>query len=426
MDNLTAAPAKEMERNESSVEGKSRQRRSGWFWIALSALASLRLTVFLFALALILVFAGTLAQVEMGIWTAVSRYFRSVYVFMPFQLFVPATVKIPGGFPFPGGWLIGGALMANLLAAHAVRFKLTWARSGILLIHSGLVVMMLSEFITGVFANEGIMTIVEKGTSNYLEDSTSCELAIIDPAHPDGEHVAVIRDSMLKKGGLIHNDKLPFDVQVVEYMVNSGYPTPTGKGLATKGDGVGLSAKALPEVSGTDPEQKIDVPSAYVTIKNKRTGEDLGTYLVTLWWSDPGRMGETEKPQKVQVDGKTYDMTLRMRRTYKPYTIYLKQFKHDLFPGTALDKQFASTVRLIDPVNNQEREVEISMNRPLFYEGESFYQSGWIPGDLGTRLQVVHNPGRAMPYISCFMVSLGMLIHFGIHLTRFLRRELAS
>jgi hypothetical protein len=37
---------------------------------ALELLASLRLTVILFSLAMVLVFCGTLAQVDMGMWTA--------------------------------------------------------------------------------------------------------------------------------------------------------------------------------------------------------------------------------------------------------------------------------------------------------------------------------------------------------------------
>src|SRR6266852_9363978 len=84
---------------------------------ALGPLASLRLTVILFSLALVLIFCGTLAQVEMGIWTAVNEYFRSAYVWIPFQLFVrfgqvffgiPSNAHLPGSFLFPGGWLNSG------------------------------------------------------------------------------------------------------------------------------------------------------------------------------------------------------------------------------------------------------------------------------------------------------------------------------
>src|SRR5262245_37393306 len=77
----------------------------------LSAIASLRVTVVLFVLSIILVLCGTLAQVDQGIWTVVSKYFRSAFVWVPLQIFFPRDVKVGGGFPFPGGWLLGGLLL---------------------------------------------------------------------------------------------------------------------------------------------------------------------------------------------------------------------------------------------------------------------------------------------------------------------------
>ena len=41
-------------------------------------------------------------------------------------------------------------------------------------------------------------------------------------------------------------------------------------------------------------------------------------------------------------------------------------------------------------------------------------------------LQVVRNPGWMMPYVSCFMVSLGMALHFGLNLVQFLNRRAAA
>jgi hypothetical protein len=80
----------------------------------------------------------------------------------------------------------------------------------------------------------------------------------------------------------------------------------------------------------------------------------------------------------------------------------------------------------VDPERKENREVNISMNAPLSYAGETFYQQSFLPGDRGTILQVVHNPGRIMPYLSCIMVAGGMLLHFGIHLLGFLRLRVAK
>lgn len=407
-----------------------RRRSVGLATRILTPIASLRVTVWLFTLALVLVFCGTLAQVDQGIWTVLNTYFRSALVWIPLQIFVQfgqiffglsPTLKVPGSFPFPGGWLIGGLLLANLLAAHAVRFKLSWKRSGILLIHSGLVVMMVSELITGLFAVEGLMTIEEGHSSNFIELRHANELAIIDASDPKVDNVVVIPGSVLRKGGVIHNDLLPFDVEIVKYMTNSvlrNLPTDGTPNPATTGVGLETMVVEHTEASGTASE--MDVPSAYVTFKNKATGQSLGTYLLTVWLS------EGERPQQVVVDGKTYAVNLRFRRAYKPYTIHLIEFRHDKYIGTDIAKNYSSLVRVVDPTENVDREVLIRMNEPLRYAGETFYQADFLKdGRKGTALQVVRNPGWEMPYISCAMVAVGMIIHFLLHLVGFLRLRFA-
>ena len=93
----------------------------------LRVLASLRLTVALFALSMVLVFFGTLAQVDKGIWTVVDQYFRSWYVWVPFQLIADLrleVLRVPRSWhdlgrlvPVARRWLLGGVMLANLLAA---------------------------------------------------------------------------------------------------------------------------------------------------------------------------------------------------------------------------------------------------------------------------------------------------------------------
>jgi hypothetical protein len=379
-------------------------------------IASLRLTVLLFALAIVLVFCGTLAQVDQGIWTVVSKYFRTAFVWIPFQVFFPRSITVPGGFPFPGGWLIGGLLLANLIAAHVIRFKVSWKRSGILLIHAGLIVMLLSELVTGLMAVEGNMTIPEGQSRNYTENTRKVELAVVRRADDQHDDVVVVPGSRLRPGSLLRHEEMPFDVELVRYMVNSEIISPAEAGAAanpaTHGAGLVHIAQEKPEVSGADPEQTVDLPSAYVSLYQK-SGELLGTYLVSMWL----------KEQKISVNGETYDVALRSERTYKPYSLHLIDFRHEKYLGTDKPKDFSSEVRLMDPEQNVDRRVRIYMNHPLRYRGETFYQSSFLPGDTGTVLHVVRNPGWLMPYISCAMVSVGMLIHFGLHLYGFLERR---
>ena len=88
----------------------------------LERLADLRITVVLFALALVLVFWGTLAQVDNGVWTVVDKYFRSIFVLVPLRVVLFLLVKENTiVVPFPGGQMIGGLMFINLVAAHAIR-----------------------------------------------------------------------------------------------------------------------------------------------------------------------------------------------------------------------------------------------------------------------------------------------------------------
>jgi ABC-type transport system involved in cytochrome c biogenesis permease subunit len=379
-------------------------RRGGVAYLlyrGLHRLASLRLTVALFVLSTFLVFVGTLAQVDAGIWTVVDSYFRSLYVWVPLQIFFPRAMHIGGSFPYPGGWLLGSLLLVNLLAAHAVRFKLSWKRSGIIILHSGIIVMMVSELVTGLFAVEGSMLIFEGKSANYLTHTRATELAVMPAGTSDSAEVVVIPMAILRQGdGVIKNEALPFDVQLVQYMVNSRLckqmppeflphdfgtlpDVPAGtKNLATAGLGARYyAAVELPEIGGVEQKGE-DQAAAYVRFLHKATGKDLGTFMLPVLLQDD--------PQYVNVDGKNYG------------------------------------VRLTDPARSVDREVLISMNDPLRYGGETFYQQSFLPGDRATILQVVKNPGWLMPYFSCVMVALGMLIHFGMHLQSFLTKSAAT
>jgi len=225
---------------------------------------------------------------------------------------------------------------------------------------------------------------------------------------------------------LIHSEKtflnglLPFSIRVDEWMSNSKVYGPeqmppelkeTRVGLADSGGASQLAAIPAPRANGVDGAN-VDAPSAYVTLYNG--DQRIGSYLISVYIS---------QPQTVVVDGQRYLISLRFARTYKPYSLHLIDFKHDLFTGTQMARNYSSDVRLVDKDRSVDREVLIWMNHPLRHAGETFYQSSFLQDNSGTVLQVVKNPGWLIPYISCSVVTLGMLIHFGVRLVPSLRRK---
>jgi hypothetical protein len=435
---------------------------------SLAALASLRLTVVLFALALLLVFVGTLAQMNESNWTVVGKYFRSWFVWVPFQLFiqvgqvfvgVPTSVRLAEtwGFPFPGGWTIGSLLLANLLAAHALRFKLTWKRAGILVLHAGLIVLLLGELLTGLFSVESRMTLAEGETANFLDVSRTglginqVELAITDSSDPQADDVVAVPGSLLRRhkgGGVIRDDNMPVDVEVLEYLPNSDLVQLRGDGppkrdVFVSSVGLKFAVRPVAEGAGVQTEQREDAAAARVRLVKKGTNEEVGTFLVSLWFYRNFTLRLPVyrfPPQQFDLDGKTYTIELRPKREYLPYALHLIEFRHDKFVGTDTPKNYSSLVRVSDAGRGEDKPVLISMNHPLrrfthgglpgswLFNGETFFQSSFLPpkaGVKGTVLTVVRNPGWLMPYLSCALVTLGMAVHFGIHLFGFLKRRAA-
>src|SRR5450432_1186259 len=134
--------------------------------------ASLRLTVVCLAVGMLLIFLGTLAQVHLGIHAVQERYFQSLFIFWSPP---GASWKIP---ILPGGYLLGTVLLLNLLAAHATRFQFSRKKIGIILLHFGVILLLLGQLLTGLFARETQMRIDEGQTLGYSEASREVELAV--------------------------------------------------------------------------------------------------------------------------------------------------------------------------------------------------------------------------------------------------------
>ena len=424
----------------ASQAGKMPRRGQPLWRQVLRPLASLRLTVVLFVLSLLLVFYGTLAQKDQDVWDVVHEYFWSWGVRVPNQLHLlfaqvffgaPTEARWTEAYlPLPGGKLLFWALLVNLLSAHLVRFRLSWQRSGIFMIHGGLLMMMAGEFVTREFAEENNMTIMEGGKADFVESLRFFELAFTR-ARPDGQiDTVVVPQELLrqaiKSGAPIQDEALPFQVKVLSYAGNCDLlekPFPADfQNPATQGEGLTLRVSERPPVSGVDPEQRINMPGAEVELLEKGSGKSLGVWVVSAWF----QLTRPIRTQKVTPDApadESWKVALRNKRGYRPYTITLNKFTHDVYPGTDKPLNFQSDVLLQDPDMGVERTTVIRMNEPMRHAGETFYQHQALAGDSGSVLQVVRNPGWTLPYLSCAVVSLGMLTHFGAILLRHLRKQ---
>lgn len=371
--------------------------------------ASLKLSVVVLTLALILVFWGTIAQVEMGLYKAQNEFFRSFLIYWSPQ---GSGLKIP---IFPGGYSIGLVFLLNLLASQIKTFELSVKKFGLIMVHVGIMVLLVGQLATDMLAIESTMHIREGGTKNYSEMDRYIELAISGPAADGRERVVAIPQDALAHQSEIVNASLPFTIRVKKYYPNSTAEqlaaNATGQGAATQGFGPQVK---VTEVARETQMDRRDMPSVVLELVTPQGS--LGTWLASLW---------IDQPQPVHLGDKTFELQMRPKRLYKPYSLNLESFTHEVYPGTQIPKDFSSLVRVQNPRTHEDRQVRIYMNNPLRYGGETYYQASFDTDDKGTVLQVVRNPGWLTPYFGCVVVGLGLVWQFLAHLIPFLKRKVA-
>jgi len=408
---------------------------------------SLKLTCALLACAIVVVFVGTLAQVDDGLYAAQAHYFRQ-WIIVGAHLF---GREIP--FLFPGGYLIGVLLLVNLICAHIYRFQLTTKKIGIQIAHAGVILLLVGQLVTDMLAREMQMYLSEGGTKNYSESVTDYELIFAN-----GDQVTAIPSKLLKQGDELKIDSLPFAIRVNTLWKNSdvSFRAPmvqNGPPMASNGIALDFDFMQKPDVKTTDEK---NIPTAIIELIGPNG--PLGSWAVSDWAGDAslveavrnsyaqelgGDMAHNiatwlASPQSVEMGGQKFTFVLRPTRIYHPFSLTLHKATHTDYPGTisspepeGIPKDFRSRVQLTYPRTGENCEVEISMNHPLRYDGLTFYQyqmdagqvaeqAGRVPSSV---LSVVRNPSWLTPYIGCAMVGAGLLIQFLTHLVKFVSKR---
>ncbi len=227
---------------------------------------------------------------------------------------------------------------------------------------------------------------------------------------------------------VISDKNLPFDLRIDRFMQNSD-PRDLRSGednLATAGAGLNLKAAPVRAGVGTDSGGAVDLTSAYVTLLNRESKKEIGTFLLGVYFQ---LINDTRlEPNVVEFQGQKWDLALRFERHYKPYSVYLSDVSKKDYIGTSTPRDYRSVVTITEE-NGTTFERDIWMNNPLRYAGETFYQSNYTPANPRTgdgektTLQVVRNTGWMIPYVSCMIVGTGLLAHFWTVLIRFLSRR---
>ena len=308
-------------------------------------------------------------------------------------------------------------------------------RGGIVLLHAGIGLMMFGQFYVSKYDSEEQMTIVEGETTDFGQDIRCVELAIAK-RQSDMDHVIAVpllRAGHRTKWGQsekISVDSLPFDLEVLACYEHSQLRPANSaeENLATSGNGLQVIAVNEPPSAGASSDSKVDEAAVYVKITRRDTRQEIGTFLLAQA-AYRQASGFLDLQETIKDGDQEYELSLRFERNYKPYSIRLIDVKKEDYVGTSTPRNYASDIHLIDRDRNVDRpNITISMNNPLRYANETFYQSGYnvIRGHELTTLQVVRNSGWMIPYVACMIVATGMLAHFGQVLIRYLLRMTAK
>ena len=169
------------------------------------------------------------------------------------------------------------------------------------------------------------MQLANGDAKNYSEDMRQTELAVIDTSGDDLDQVTAIPDTVLRHNREIDHWSLPFRIAVRNFYQNSRLKmlSQAGEGarpIANQGPGAMIAVEPVMRSTAVDER---DVPSAAIEILPK-DGGSLGTWLVS------DALGA---PQTFACGGRTWMITLRPSRYYKPYSVTLQKFTHENMPA---------------------------------------------------------------------------------------------
>ncbi len=103
-----------------------------------------------------------------------------------------------------------------------------------------------------------------------------------------------------------------------------------------------------------------------------------------------------------------------------PFSIFLKDFILERYPGSNSPSSFESTVVLTDTRTNINKDYNIYMNNILDHDGYRFFQSSYDKDEKGTVLSVNHDMlGAIITYFSYLLLCIGFIATFFVKQSRF-------
>ena len=363
-----------------------------------------KIFVFTIIWMMILVFMGTIAQKNIGLFAAQNKYFSSLILWLHIS---DGTVNIPI-IPVPGGMLTMTILFINLFSFFLNKKVWKINKVGILITHSGAIILLIGSAITGFFSQEGQMIIEEGKQSNYIQNIYEKEFTIIKNEGRDSLDVINFHENILHANNILTHEKLPFKIKVIDCFINSE--------LIPSNENIIFNKGIAKNVTLIKQKTKKEYNENKTGIKYELISSDKNINGIYI-----SQIDNNQAIQTININNIKYTLYIRAKRTYMPFNIKLKNFEKIMHPGTEIAKSFSSEIYLHE--NEISQRFMIEMNAPLRHRGYTFYQASFAEqnGKEFTVLAVVKNYGRLFPYIASIIMCIGVLIQMIIRIPGLLK-----
>jgi len=134
----------------------------------------------------------------------------------------------------------------------------------------------------------------------------------------------------------------------------------------------------------------------------------------------PGLARLAGRPVKGSMGNLSYTITYGSKEILVPFSLFLKNFEVERYPGSNSPSSFASDVVLQDPEMGIQEDRRIFMNNVLKHRGYRFYQASYDKDELGTILSVNRDrTGTFVTYLGYLVLIAGMIVALFVPGTRF-------
>jgi len=194
--------------------------------------------------------------------------------------------------------------------------------------------------------------------------------------------------------------------------------------------------KLLPNVSNTLQLNKFYVmgssgfilrkylPKAIPSLVQTQDGQDAFTAVITSGnevkkvnvFENQG----SEDLANTQINGLNVQLSFGPMIKELPFSLMLRDFQIERYPGSMSPSSFASEITVKDPEISVDRPFRIFMNNILNYKGYRFFQSSFDQDEKGTVLSVNQDYwGTFITYFGYFLMTLGMVFTIFSKASRF-------